>query len=158
MNFACSAITCCPCASSSARSIRFSGRRARIDTVKQAADALEKAYKDAGLSDGIYVDIPEQEVADGIVRLKVTEGRLGAGARARRAAIFRIARSSRRCRRCRPGKTPNLPALQQQLTALNARTADRSVTPILKAGAEPGTVDVDLAVKDTLAAAWIAPV
>ena len=49
----------------------------------------------------------------------------------------------------KPNKTPNLPALQQQLTALNARTGDRSITPVLKAGPQPGTVDVDLAVQDT---------
>jgi len=42
---------------------------------KQAADALEKAYKDAGYS-AVFVDIPEQQVADGLVRLKVTEGKL----------------------------------------------------------------------------------
>jgi hemolysin activation/secretion protein len=48
------------------------------------------------------------------------------------------------------GKSPNLPELQQELTALNARTPDRSTTPVLKAGSEPGTVDVELAVKDTL--------
>jgi hemolysin activation/secretion protein len=49
-----------------------------------------------------------------------------------------------------PGDTPDLPALQRELTALNARSADRTVTPVLRAGAAPGTVDMDLAVKDRL--------
>lgn len=53
----------------------YLGADRTINTVKEAADALEKAYKDAGYG-AVYVDIPEQEVADGIVRLKVTEGTL----------------------------------------------------------------------------------
>lgn len=126
----------------------FLGPERTIDTVKQAADALEAAYKAAGFG-AIYVDIPEQEVADGIVRLKVTEGKLEQ-VHVRGERYF----SDRQIRAALPaleiGKTPNLPALQQELAVLNARTADRSMTPILKAGAEPGSVDVDIAVKDTL--------
>jgi hemolysin activation/secretion protein len=126
----------------------FLGPARTIDTVKQAADALEKAYKAAGFG-AIYVDIPEQEVANGIVRLKVTEGKLES-VHVRGERYF----SGRQILAALPaleiGKSPNLPALQQELTALNARTADRTTTPILKAGSEPGTVDVDLAVQDTL--------
>jgi len=126
----------------------FLGSGRTIDTVKQAADALEKAYKAAGYG-AIYVDIPEQEVANGLVRLKVTEGKLEA-VHVRGERYF----SDRQILAALPaleiGKTPNLPQLQQELTALNARTADRSLTPVLKAGSEPGTVDVDLAVKDAL--------
>ena len=88
----------------------FLGPDRTIDTVKQAADALEKAYKDAGYG-AVFVDIPEQEVADGLVRLKVTEGKLESRACARRALLFAPADSRgaagagdraphRRCRRC----------------------------------------------------------
>jgi hemolysin activation/secretion protein len=126
----------------------FLGAARTIDTVKQAADALEKAYKAAGYG-AIYVDIPEQEVANGIVRLKVTEGKLEQ-VHVRGERYF----SGRQILAALPaleiGKTPNLPELQRELTALNARTPDRSTTPVLKAGSEPGTVDVELAVKDTL--------
>ena len=126
----------------------FLGPARTLDTVKQAADALEKAYKAAGYG-AIYVDIPEQEVANGIVRLKVTEGKLEK-LHVRGERYF----SGRQILAALPvleiGKTPNLPELQKELTALNARTPDRSTTPVLKAGSEPGTVDVELAVKDTL--------
>lgn len=44
---------------------------------------------------------------------------------------------------------PHFPALQQDVTRLN-RTADRRVTPVLKAGKEFGTVDVELKVDDKL--------
>ena len=86
-------------------------------------------------------------------RHRAPEGHRGQArvrARPRRALLFRAARFSRRCRRSQTGATPSLPALQKQLAELNARTADRVVTPVLKAGSEPGTVDVDLDVKDTL--------
>ena len=126
----------------------FLGPGRTIDTVKQAVDALEKAYKAAGYG-AVYVDIPEQEVANGIVRLKVTEGKVEQ-LHVRGERYF----SGRQILAALPtleiGKTLNLPELQQELTALNARTPDRSTTPVLKAGSEPGTVDVELAVKDTL--------
>lgn len=126
----------------------FLGPKRTIDTVKQAADTLEKAYKDAGYG-AVFVDIPEQEVADGLVRLKVTEGKLesvhvrGERYYSRRQILAALPALAQ-------GTTPSLPALQQQLGELNARTSDRAITPVLKAGSEPGAVDVDLDVKDTL--------
>ena len=126
----------------------FLGPKKTIDTVKQAADALEKVYKAAGYG-AIYVDIPEQEVADGIVRLKVTEGKLEE-VHVRGERYF----SGRQILAGLPaleiGRTPNLPDLQKELATLNARTPDRSLTPVLKAGSEPGSLDVDVDVKDTL--------
>jgi len=127
---------------------RFLGPGRTIDTVKQAADALESAYKGAGYGT-IYVDIPEQDVENGLVRLKVTEGKLeelhirGERYFSRRQIVAGLPALE-------IGKTPNLPELQQELTVLNARTPDRSMTPILKAGSQPGAVDVEIAVKDTL--------
>jgi hemolysin activation/secretion protein len=126
----------------------FLGPNRTIETVKQAADALEKAYKDAGYS-AVFVDIPEQEVTDGLVRLKVTEGRLesvhvrGERYYSRRQILAALPALEQ-------GSAPSFPALQKELTELNARTPDRVVTPVLKAGAEPGSVDVDLDVKDKL--------
>lgn len=126
----------------------FLGPNRSIDTVKQAAGALEKAYKDAGYG-AVYVDIPEQEVTDGIVRLKVTEGKLGSiHVRGERYYLRRQIVAALPA--LETGTTLSLPALQKQMTDLNARTPDRTVTPVLKAGSEPGTVDVDLDVKDTL--------
>ncbi|MDE2306031.1 MAG: ShlB/FhaC/HecB family hemolysin secretion/activation protein [Gammaproteobacteria bacterium] len=126
----------------------FLGPDRSIATVKQAATALEKAYKDAGFG-AVYVDIPVQTVRAGVVRLRVTEGRIDR-VHVRGDRYF----SDRQIRAALPavqaGQTLALPALQQQLQALNGRTADRVVTPILKSGRVPGTLDVDLAVKDHL--------
>jgi hemolysin activation/secretion protein len=126
----------------------FLGPDRSIDTVKHAAEALEKAYKAAGFG-AIYVDIPEQEVANGIVRLKVTEGTLES-VHVRGERYFSDRQILAALPALKVGTSPNLPALQDELTALNARTPDRSTTPVLKAGAQPGSVDVDLDVKDTL--------
>jgi len=129
----------------------FLGPNRDLDTVKQAAAALDKVYKSAGYG-AVFVDVPPQEVANGVVRLRVTEGQVESvdvhGARyfsdrAIRAALPAV----------NSGQTPLLTALQAQLTTLNAQTAqtgDRYVTPVLRAGSKPGTVDIDLDVKDRL--------
>ena len=126
----------------------FLGSNRDLGTVKQAAAALAEVYKKAGYG-AVFVDIPEQEVTQGVVRLRVTEGDLES-VRTRGARYF----SDRQIRAALPalknGQTPLLTALQTQLAALNSQTADRQVTPVLKAGSQPGTVDVDLDVKDHL--------
>ena len=129
----------------------FLGSNRDVDTVKQAAAALDKAYKSAGYG-AVYVDIPPQQVANGVVRLRVTEGQVES-VNVHGARYF----SDRAIRAALPalntGQTPLLTALQAQLTTLNAQTAqtgDRYVTPVLKAGSTPGTVDIDLDVKDRL--------
>jgi hemolysin activation/secretion protein len=119
-----------------------------IDSVKQAADALEKAYRNAGYGT-VYVDIPEQKIDDGIVRLKVTEGRVER-VHVHGARYFSDRQILSELPALQVGQAPRLPDLQSELTALNARTEDRAVTPVLKAGTEPGTVDVNLAVADKL--------
>jgi hemolysin activation/secretion protein len=126
----------------------FLGPDRSIDAVKRAAAALEQVYKHAGYG-AVFVDIPPQEVSNGVVRLKVTEGMLE-NVRIRGARYF----SDRQIRAGLPalatGQTPLLTSLQQQLSALNSQTPDRQITPVLKAGSRPGTVDVDLDVKDQL--------
>jgi hemolysin activation/secretion protein len=120
-----------------------------VQDVEAARLALEGAYKDAGYGT-VFVDIPEQDVGgDGIVRLHVTEGRLDrvriAGARyfsngALRASLPALGH----------GQVPHLPTVQKELNAANRQTADRNVTPVLRAGRVPGTIDVELKVKDEL--------
>ena len=53
----------------------FLGPNKTLQDVEHARAALVTVYKDAGLGT-VLVDIPEQSVEDGIVRLKVTEGRI----------------------------------------------------------------------------------
>ncbi len=127
----------------------FLGPGKSLEDVEQARGALENAYRAAGRGT-VFVDIPEQDVdSDGVVRLKVTEGRLRQ-VRVTGARYF----SGRQIRAALPAATtstvPDLPQLQRQLNVLNTQTADRSVIPVLAAGSAPGTVNLTLRVEDKL--------
>ena len=52
------------------------GEKKSIDDVNKARDALEKTYHQAGYLT-VLVDIPEQDVDKKVVRLNVTEGKVG---------------------------------------------------------------------------------
>jgi hemolysin activation/secretion protein len=124
------------------------GPERSFQDIEAARAALESAYHDAGFGT-VFVDIPEQRVDDGIVRLRATEGRLHS-VRVEGLKYF----SGRQIRAQIPAATedavPSVPALQAQLATVNAETPDRTVVPVLKAGPEPGTVDLDLNVEDHL--------
>lgn len=126
------------------------GSSKTIASVEQARQALEALYKARGFGT-VFIDIPEQDVAEGIVRLRVTEGRLDrvriSGARyfsngQIRSAVPALAR----------GQVLHLPQLQAELGQVNRQSRDRIVTPVLRAGRTPGTVDVELKVKDEVPA------
>lgn len=120
----------------------------RLADVQAAATALEEAYRAAGYGT-VFVDIPEQSVDEGIVRLQVTEGRLD-----RVAISGAVLHSGRQLRRelpsARTGEVPNLTALQEEISEANRVSPDRAVVPVLKAGREPGTVDLELKVDEDL--------
>jgi hemolysin activation/secretion protein len=126
----------------------FLGPTKTLKDVEAARAALQTAYHDRGFGT-VFVDIPEQSVADGIVRLRVSEGRL------RRVAVtgaryFSGRQIKEQLPAARPEVVPNLPQLQNELTALNTQTPDRAVVPVLRAGPYPGTVDMGLKVDDHL--------
>jgi hemolysin activation/secretion protein len=124
------------------------GSARTFDDVEAARAALEAAYHALGYAT-VYVDIPPQQVTEGIVRLHVTEGRLRertiSGAR-----YFSEGKLLEQLPATEPGQVPKLSDLQQQLNAVNAQSADRSVVPVLKAGPVPGTMDLALKVDDHL--------
>lgn len=118
-----------------------------IADVDQARAALERAYHQAGYNT-VYVDIPEQSVSDGIVVLRVTEGRVET-VRVTGSRYYSQGRILAQVPEFAPGKVPYFPAVQEELAAVN-RTPGRQVLPVLKPGAAPGTLDVNLAVNDQL--------
>lgn len=124
------------------------GDHKTLTDVETARANLEKTYHDRGFAT-VFVDIPEQDVSDRIVRLKVTEGRLNQ-VRISGARYFSERKILAAVPAATPGNVPNIPQLQEQLSAVNVTTADRSVVPVLKAGAAPGTVDLALSVDDHL--------
>jgi hemolysin activation/secretion protein len=124
------------------------GEQRTLTDVESARGSLEKAYRDAGFGT-VFVDIPEQDVDRGVVRLKVTEGKLNR-VRVENARYF----SARRIREALPAAqrdtVPSLPELQSQIATFNAETPDRAIVPVLAAGSVPGTVDLTLKVDDNL--------
>jgi hemolysin activation/secretion protein len=124
----------------------FLGKDKVLADVESARDALVKLYRERGYGT-VSVDIPEQSVEGGVVRLKVVEGTLDRVA-VEGARYF----SHRQIRAGVPelasGKVPDLNALQAQLTRLAGQSADRTIVPVLRAGREPGLVDATLKVDD----------
>ena len=124
------------------------GDHKNLADVEFARATLEKTYHDRGFRT-VFVDIPEQDVSDHIVRLKVTEGRLhevhvlGARHFSERKILSALPAAT-------VGLVPDFLALQQQLAKLNQRSADLSLVPVLSAGSEPGSVDLSLKVDDHL--------
>jgi hemolysin activation/secretion protein len=122
------------------------GEDKTLQDVESARAALELAYRSAGYGT-VLVDIPEQSVDRGIVRLKVTEGRLDR-VRVQGARYVSARRIKERLPAAQSGEVPSFPELQDQLAQYNQETRDRSVVPVLGAGRTPGTVDLTLRVED----------
>lgn len=117
-----------------------------IADLEKAREALERAYHDAGYLT-VVVDIPEQKISEGTVSLRVTEGRVE---RLKVAGNRYTARSEIRADTpsLAPGEVPNFTYVQQELA--RAQRPDRKLTPLLRPGKAPGTVEVELKVDDEL--------
>lgn len=119
----------------------------RFSDVEAARASLEKAYQGAGYLT-VLVDIPEQQVAQGIVRLRVTEGRIGR-LRVQGARYFDNGYLRAQVPSLAEGTVPQFQEVQRELAAVG-RNPDRKVTPVLRPGKAPGEVEVDLKVEDKL--------
>jgi len=95
------------------------------------------------------VDIPEQDVKNGVVYLQVVEGKVSR-LRIKDSRYFALGSIKSGVPELAEGNVPNIPKMQAQLAALDNQSADRKITPVLRAGETPGTLEVDLKVKDSL--------
>ena len=123
------------------------GQGKKIEDVEKARAELERRYRDAGYPT-VLVDIPEQDVSASVVRLRVTEGRVDK-VRVTGARYYSQGRILEKFPALTQGKVLYLPDVQKGLAEVN-RTAGRRVTPILRPGKTPGTVEIDFRVDDTL--------
>lgn len=123
------------------------GEQKSLDDVEKAREALEKAYHGVGYLT-VLVTIPQQRVNEGVVRLAVTEAPVDR-LRVVESRYFDQGAIRAGVPELAEGNVPNFQDMQTELTALN-RNADRRVTPVLRPGKTPGTVEVDLKVQDTL--------
>jgi hemolysin activation/secretion protein len=119
--------------------------RTEVD-VEGARAALEKAYQDKGYQT-VSVQIPPQKPTHGIVVLQVSEQPVGR-LRVRNSRYFSLKNIKENAPSLGEGTVPNFNDVTGDVLALN-QLPDRRITPGLHAGIEPGTVDVDLTVKDT---------
>lgn len=115
--------------------------------VEQARAALEKAYRDKGYQT-VAVQVPPQQVKNGVVILQVIESTVGR-LRVTGARYFSPKKIKEMAPSLAEGKVVNFNEVPRDILALN-QLPDRRVTPTLRAGAQLGTVDIDLAVKDKL--------
>ena len=118
-----------------------------LDDLEAARAALEKAYRDEGYQT-VAVEIPQQNGTRGIIYLDAVENKVGR-LRVRGARHFLGSRVLASVPSLAEGTVPDFDDVQKEIVAVNA-WPDRRVTPVLRPGVEPGTVDVDLNVEDTL--------
>jgi len=115
--------------------------------VEKGRDILESFYHDAGYPT-VLVNIPEQKVEGGTVRLQVIESRVRAttvtGNRHFSTGLILDKVPS-----LAPGSVLYLPDVQLEINRLN-RNPDLKVTPAMSAGKELGSVDMELKVQDAL--------
>lgn len=123
----------------------YLGEKRSFRDAESARAALEKTYHDGGYLT-VFVDIPEQDVIGGVVRLRVTEGRVER-LRVTGSRYYSLGRIKEKAPDLAEGGVPYFPEVQKQLAAVN-RGADRRVTPVLRPGRTPGKVEVDLKVDD----------
>ena len=127
----------------------FLGLGRTVDDVEQARTALEKVYHDKGYQT-VSVQIPEQKGRGGVVFLEVVETKVGR-LRVKGSRYYSLDAIRRGAPSIAPGKVPNFSDLTREIIGLN-QWPDRRVTVTsesIRPGAEPGTVDIDLMVKDT---------
>ncbi|HEV3271728.1 MAG TPA: ShlB/FhaC/HecB family hemolysin secretion/activation protein [Candidatus Methylacidiphilales bacterium] len=115
--------------------------------VEQARGALEQAYHDKGY-ETVSVQIPPQHARSGVIILHVLQGEVER-LRVMGSRYFSPEEIRREAPSLQEGASPNFTQVTHDLVALN-QLADRRVTPTLSVGEIPGTVDVDLNVKDTM--------
>jgi len=125
----------------------FTGAGKTAADVEKARDALEKFYHQSGYPAAL-VNIPEQNVADGIVYLRVLESRVGR-VRISGNRYFTTEKMLRDLQSFNPDKMLYLPNVQQELGRIN-RHPDIKVEPLMTPGREPGTVDIEIKVQDKL--------
>ena len=124
----------------------FLGPDRTAEDVEKARAALEQAYFQKDYQT-VAVSIPPQQVKDGVVVLQVTEAKVGR-LRVKGSRYFSLDQIKEQAPSLAEGTVPNFSKVTEDIVALN-QIPDRRVTPALRAGAAPGTVDVDLNVEDT---------
>lgn len=126
----------------------FLGEKRTIEDVERARQKLEALYREQGYAT-VLVDIPEQDVVGGLVKLQVVEGTVEklkiTGSRYYSLGKIRDALPS-----LAPGQVPHMPTVQAEVNKLSQQSADRGLTPVFRAGSAPGQMEAEIKVDDKL--------
>lgn len=126
---------------------KFMGPGKTAEDVELARDALEQMYHKNGYPT-VLVNIPEQTVDEGVIRLQVIESMIKR-VRVVGNKYFTMENIKGHLPGLQPGKVLFLPEVKEQLADLN-RNPDLKIAPILIPGRALGTIDVELKVEDHL--------
>lgn len=137
--------TLLPAATVDATLAPFTGKNRDFATVQKAMQALETAFGNAGFT-AVQVNLPEQQMRDGRVRLVVDELKIGQvvveGNR-----FFDETNVRRTLPALKPGGVPNVDEIARNLRTANESPAKQTKVA-LRAGEAPGTVDAVARVSD----------
>ncbi|MES3021167.1 MAG: ShlB/FhaC/HecB family hemolysin secretion/activation protein [Pseudomonadota bacterium] len=123
----------------------FTGAGRDFGDVQQALEALEAAYHARGYK-LVTVELPEQELNGGVVRLNVVQTRIGRVA-VQGNTVFDEANIRRSLPALVPGRTPDLNRISSNLKSANENPA-KKVTLKLQSAQDPGEVNALLEVRD----------
>lgn len=125
----------------------YTGTNVTFAQLREGVGKVQLRYRELGFPT-IGVSLPQQKISNGLVRVKVVEGRL-ANIQVTGNEYF----SSNNVRRALPSLTTNVLLntkwFQPELDRANANR-DRQIYPVISPGPEPGTSDLTLKVKDRL--------
>jgi hemolysin activation/secretion protein len=124
----------------------YGGPAQTAEDVEQARSTLENFYHEAGYPT-VMVSVPQQLVEQGTVTLEVQETTVGR-VRVTGNRYYRAERVMKRVPSFTPGEILWVPRLNEELNRANS-TPSLKITPSIGPGEEPGTVDVELQVKDS---------
>jgi len=125
----------------------YLGEQKSLQTVEQARDNLQSIYKSHGYL--VTVNIPQQNVIGGVVQLDVIEGKID------RLKISGNKYFSRRELRnevpsLKPGNALNMQQVRHEIDVANRSNPNRSIVPVIRPGRYPGTMEMELKIKDEL--------
>ena len=123
----------------------FAGRKRVYGDIQKALEALENAYRASGYGT-VQVHVPEQELTQGVVRLRVTEG-VVAKIAVTGNKFFDNANVRATLPSLQEGKAPNMRALSEDIQLANENPA-KQVEVTLGVGDNEGTVNAKVNVVD----------
>lgn len=123
----------------------FTGTNKTTRDVETARTTLETLYREKGYPT-VLVNIPEQSITQGTVRLEVVEGRVRI-MKVTGNRFFTKEKILKDLPSFAPGEIIYMPQARRELNIIN-RNPDFKVAPVLMPGKYPGTVDIEMKVKD----------